>query len=103
MVKDVSPVLAYEEVGIAVIVVVSPNAAETVTGAWDAGFVSDIGEGAIFVIAINSVLDGNAAVVAVTAVHKINVLPAVSVEVRHADSRPEFLQVDGSALVALEM
>jgi hypothetical protein len=87
------------------VVVVAPDAAEPVAGAGDAGFFGDVGESADTVIAIERVAYFNAAIaiVAVAAVDKVDVLPAIGVKVGDTDAGAEFFQVDGDALVAFAM
>ena len=103
MIKDVAAVLGNEQVGKSVVVVIAPDAAQAVTGAGNAGLFGDVGECAIAVVTIKRIANGNAAVVQIAAVHKVNVLPAVAIEVGHADSRTKFFPVDGDAVIALEV
>ena len=103
VIQDVGAELRDVEIGEAVVVVVAPDAAEAVVCAGDACGVGDIGEGAVGVVAIESVFDGDVAVVAITAVDEVDVLPAVVVEVGDADAGAEFFEIDGDAVVTFEV
>jgi hypothetical protein len=74
---------------------------ETSTG--DASFVSSVGENAFTVVAVERVAGFDVAAVAITSVDEINVLPAVAVKIRRANSRTELLKIDGDAVVAFEV
>ena len=52
---------------------------------------------------IKSVLHFDAAIVQVPGVDKIDVLPAISIEISDADSRPKLFKINRYAVVALEM
>ena len=103
VIKNVAAILGHVQVGKSVVVVIAPDAAQAVAGAGNAGLFGDVGECAVTVITIERIADGDASVIQITAVHEVNVLPAVAVEVGHADSRTKFLAIDGDALVALEV
>jgi hypothetical protein len=49
------------------------------------------------------ILDGDTTVVAILHIDEIDVLPAVAVVVRDADARPKLFEVNGNALVPLEV
>src|SRR5216683_2580028 len=66
----------------------------------DSGFVRNIGKGAIAVVVIERIARGDATIIEITSVDKIDVLPAVSVEIRHTESGTEDLANDGHPLVA---
>ena len=86
-----------------IVVVISPDAAEAIAGSGNACFVREICEGAVCVVPVERVTDGDAAVVTVTAVYKINIGPAVSVKIGNTNARAELLEIDRDASVALEM
>src|SRR5712691_6791030 len=99
-IERVAAELGYIEVGKAVVVIVPPNAAQAVARAGDSGFVGHIGKGAIAVVVIERIARGDTAIIEITSVDKINVLPAVSVEIRHTESGTEDLANDGHPLVS---
>src|SRR4029077_12526017 len=102
VVENVAPELRDVEIREAVVVVVAPDAAQSVTGPGNVGLVGYVGERPVAVIAIESVAHRNAAIVKVASVHEVNVLPTVPVEIRDTYPGPEFFSIDGDALVALE-
>src|SRR5258708_19553679 len=85
VIENVAAVLGDKEVGKSVVVIVAPGAPQTVTRAGNASLFGDIRKSAIAVVAIKRVADGDAAVVHVSAVHQVNVLPAVPFKLRPAN------------------
>src|SRR6185503_9647206 len=102
VVEHVAAVLGDEKVWKSVVVIVTPNATEAVRRTRYAGFLSHIREGTLAIVTVESVFDGNAAIVAITSIHEINIRPAIIVEVGDADPWTELLQVDGCSFVSLE-
>ena len=103
MIQHVPAILGHKQVGKTIVVVVAPDATEAVTGPGHSSVIGHVRESTIAVIAIQSVADGDAAIVQVAAVDEINVLPAVAIEVTYADSGPKFLAVNGNPIIAFEM
>src|SRR5262249_15979002 len=88
------------EIGKAIVVVVAPDTAQTVAGTGHTSFFGHVGKGAIAVIVVKRVASGDAAVVEITAIYEIDVLPAITVEVGDAEAGAENLTNDGNALVS---
>jgi hypothetical protein len=86
-----------------IVVVISPDAAKAIAGAGNARFVREVCEGAVCVVPVERVMDGDAAVVSVTAVYKINIWPTVCVKIGNTNARAELLEIDSDASVALEV
>src|SRR5947209_404906 len=86
VVKNVAAVLGNEQVGEPVVVVVSPHAAKAVCSARHPGLVSDVGEGTVPIVVVKSVASCYTAVVSIAAIDKVNVWPAVIVEIGNANS-----------------
>src|SRR5260370_18522789 len=99
-IEHVAAELGYIEVGKAVVVIVSPDAAQAVACAGDPGLVGYISKGAIAIVVIQRIACRNAAIVEIAVVDKIDVLPAVSVEIRHRKSGAEDFADDGHPLVS---
>src|SRR6266446_1310250 len=93
----------YVGEGSVAVVVVSPSSAKAVRGAGHARFIGHVRERAIAVVSIQRVLDGDAAVVTIPPVHKVNVLPAVPVEVGNAHPWTKFLEIDGHSFVSFKV
>ncbi len=100
MIQHVPAILGHKQVGETIVVVVAPDATETVTGPGDSSVIGHVRERTISVVAIQSVAHGDAAIVQVAAVDKINVLPAVAIEVADADAGTELLAIYGNTVVA---
>src|SRR6266849_2805646 len=103
VVENVATVLGNKQVGESVVVVVAPDAAQAVTGAVNASPVGDICKRAIAIVPIKRIADGNATLVQVAAIHKVNVLPAIPVKVGYANSGTKFLPIDGDTVIAFEV
>jgi hypothetical protein len=69
----------------------------------DSGFIRDIGESTICVVAVECIADRNTAIVQIAPIDHINVLPAVRVKVGNAGPRAKLFAVNRDAIVALKM
>src|SRR5208337_1825284 len=100
-------VATYVEIKFAIAVVIEKSGAGMEPGsrfhARDPGFIGDVGESAVAIIAVERVLDLDATVVKITGIHEIDVLPAVAVEVRDTHAGAEFLEIDGDSVIAFEV
>src|SRR5262249_24323258 len=74
-----------------------------IAGPGSAGLVGDISKCTVAVVVIERVANRDPAVVEIASVHKVDVLPSVSIKVGNADARAEFFPVDGDAFVSLEV
>src|SRR5581483_1510603 len=102
-VENVAPKLRDEQIRVAVIIVVPPYASHAIASARDTSFCRDVGEGAIAIVPIQCVAGRNSAVVKVTSVDKINVLPAVAVKVGDAYPWAELLAINRNSVRSLVM
>src|SRR2546421_11531693 len=75
-IQNITAMLSHKKIGKAVVVEVSPDATEPVSGSGNTGLFSDIGECAVMVVAIQRVADGNAPIVEIASIDEINILPA---------------------------
>src|SRR5258708_34209345 len=100
--KNIGTVLSKKEIGKAVVVEISPYAAEPVSGSRHTGFFSDIGECAVTVVAIQCIADRNTSIVEITSVDEINILPAVTIEIANADAWTKLLAINRDALFPLK-
>src|ERR1700730_12013079 len=71
----------------AIVVVIAPNAAQTVGIAGDTGLFSDVGKTTISVVAIERVPNLDAAAVQVPAIYKINILKPITIIIGDANTR----------------
>src|SRR6266852_6336911 len=100
-IQNIAAILRHKEIGKAVVIEISPHATEPVSGSRHACLFRNVGEGAVSVVVIERVADGNPAIVEIAPVHKINVLPAVAVEIGDANSRTKLLAINRYPFVAL--
>src|SRR5260370_20658121 len=103
VVQNVAPVLGDVEIREAIVVVVSPHAAQAITRTRNASGLRDVSESAITIILVKSVAHRDPTIVKVTAVHEINGWVSVTIEIRDAHARTEQLPVNGNAIVAPKM
>src|SRR5207249_8579067 len=102
VIQNIASILGHEKIVKSVVVVIAPDTAHAITGSGHAGFLGDIGKSGISVVAIESIADGNAAAIKVATVDKINVLPAVAIEISNTDAGAEFLAIDRNGLIPLK-
>src|ERR1700730_6303805 len=102
-IQNIAIVLSHKEVGKAVVVEISPYATKPVSGSRHTGFFCDVGECAITVVAIQCVADRNPPIVEIAAIDEITILPAIAIEVGHADSRTKLLAINRDAFISLEV
>src|SRR6266566_5063072 len=99
VVQNVSAVLGHVKIGKAVVVVVAPNATETVTCARNAGCFGNISKGAVAIVSIKCVARGDAAIIEVAPIDEVDVRQTVAVEISDANTRTEYLAIDGDSIV----
>src|SRR5581483_5311906 len=95
VVKHVAAVLGDVQVGIAIVIVVAPDAAQTVRRAWNPRLIGHIGERPVAIVAVQSIAYADAAPVTVTPVYEVDILVAVAVEVGNAYAGPCLFQDGG--------
>jgi hypothetical protein len=52
---------------------------------------------------IEGVANGHSAIVEITPIHEVDVLPSISIKVGNAEPRTKFFSVDGNAFVSFEV
>ncbi len=102
-IQNIATILSNKEIGKAVVVEISPYAAEPVSGSRHTGFFSDIGECAVTVVAIQCIADRNTSIVEITSVDEINILPAVTIEIANADAWTKLLAINRDALIPFKV
>src|SRR5208337_4220668 len=103
VIKDVFSVLCDVQVGESIVVIVSPDAAQAVSGAGDARLLRDVGERPITIVVEEGVAGGESAIVQIASADDIEVHVAVAIIVRRTNSGTGLLQDGGGAVAALEM
>src|SRR6266496_527808 len=103
VVENISAGLRNEQIGKPVIVIVAPDAAQSVAGPGHSNFFGHVRESAVRVIVVKSIANRNSATVQVTTVDEVNILPTIAIEVTHTNSRPKFLAIDGNSIIAFEV
>src|SRR5215813_6673085 len=101
VIQNVFSILRDKKIGKSVIVVIAPDATEPETAAGNTGLFRDIRERSVAIVAVERVANQDAAAVAVTSIHKVEVRPAIAVEIGHANARAELFEIDGDSLVSL--
>jgi len=102
-VQHVSAVLGHVKIRKAVVVVVAPNATETVTCARNAGCFGNIRKGTVAIVSIKCVARGDAAIIEVPPIDEVDVRQTVAVEISDADARAKYLAIDGDSVVTPEV
>ena len=100
MVENILAELRDIQVRKPVVVIVAPDAAQTIPSAGNPGICGNVGKSAISIIVVNRIAGGNPATVEIAAVHEVDVLPAVTVKVCHAEARSKDFPDDGDPLVS---
>ncbi len=103
VVENVFSELRHKQIWKAIVVVVSPNAAEPESRSGHSSFVGHVRKRAVAIVVIKRIANIDSTSIPVARIHKVDVGPSIAVIIRHANARPELLQVDGHALVSLEM
>ena len=103
MIENVFSELRHKQIWKAVVVVVSPDAAQPEPRSGHSGFVGHVGKRAVAIVLVERIANIDSASIPVARIHKVDVGPSIAVKIRNANTRPELLQVDGHALVSLEM
>src|SRR5439155_15455467 len=98
VIENVLPELRDVKIGEPVVVIISPDTTKAVTSPGNTGLLSHVGEGAVAVVLIQRILCGDSTVIQIAAVHEINVLPAIAVEIGDTNTWPKNLADDGNAL-----
>src|SRR5207249_1455820 len=89
VIQHIAFILGYEKIVKSVVIVIAPDTAHAIAGSWNAGCFRHVGECAVPVVAVQRVANGNAAAIKVTTVDKIDVLPAVAVEIGNTHAGTE--------------
>ena len=92
VIKNILPVLSYIKVRKAVVVVVTPDATQAISVARYPGLFRNVCKSPVAVIVVESVARRDTTLVEVTAVDKIDVLPAVAIIISHADAGARLFQ-----------
>src|SRR6266851_9111676 len=103
VVQDVSAILGHVKIGKAVVVVVAPNATETVSCAGNAGCFGNIRKGAVAIVSIERIARRNTAIVEVAPIDEVDVRETVAVEISDAHARTKYLAIDRDSVVTPEV
>src|SRR5450755_1434773 len=87
----------------AVVVIVAPDAAESVIISGNTGLVCHVAERPVRIVAIKSIASVDAPSVSIAPVYEVDVLPAVVIEIGNTHSGTGFFKNGGDTLVALEV
>src|SRR5437879_13021643 len=88
VIQNVAPILSHVKIGKTVIVIIAPDATQTVAGSENSALLRDVGECAVAVVAVKRIAHGIPTVVQITSLDEIDVLPAAPTEVTPKDDRP---------------
>lgn len=103
VVQDILAILSDKEIREPIIVKISPYAAQSVARSGHTGFFRYVGKGTVVVIAIKGICNRNAAVVEISSIDEINILPAIPIEIGNAHSGTKFLPINRDAIVPFEV
>src|SRR5579859_2116360 len=103
VIQHIAPELSDIEIGKTIVVIVSPRASKSISGAGNTSRLRHVPKRTVAVVLIQSVLPGNPAPIKVAAIHKIYVLVSVAVEIGHAHPWTKYFAIDGDSFIAPEM
>src|SRR5690242_11751289 len=84
-VQNIFTVLGDKQVWKSVVIEIAPNATQPISCSQHTGFIGDICERAVVIVPIESIYCCDPAAIKVSPIHKIDVLPAIAIEIRDAN------------------
>src|SRR5262245_11020540 len=103
VIENVLAILRQIQVDLSVVVVIAEDAAQSISIAWNTGFIRYIGEYAVTIILIEGIAGQNAAIVKVSSVDEVNILRPVVVIITDTDAGPGLFEDGRYSVIAFEM